>query len=53
MSNLSLLGSAAKEAAAFLATADTQSKNHALEAISNALLAHKTGILVPKAWPSR
>ncbi|MBQ5761006.1 MAG: glutamate-5-semialdehyde dehydrogenase [Clostridia bacterium] len=49
MSNLSLLGSAAKEAAAFLATADTQSKNHALEAISNALLAHKTEILVANA----
>lgn len=49
MSNLSLLGSAAKEAAAFLATADTQSKNHALEAISAALLAHKTEILVANA----
>lgn len=49
MSNLTLLGSAAKEAAAFLATADTPSKNHALEAIHAALLTHKSEILAANA----
>lgn len=49
MSNLTLLGSAAKEAATFLATADTPSKNHALEAIHAALLTHKSEILAANA----
>lgn len=49
MSNLIPLGKAAKKAAAFLATASSEDKNRALEAISAALLQHKAKILAANA----